>query len=345
MQSQQLHRTLSPERSNHRPIMRSLLAAAWCVLAAALPAGAATTSTEHFTDEPSATANGWTGFGNTANGQNFGFRATDLTGGASPAGEAGGTFVRDPNVAFYGDTTLGGTLTLNDAMHAEGELATANNNWDGDLRIGFFNTDSGGQTTLGNVLGLNLAEPGGGITGYRVSAAIIPANLTQLYSTPLDMSPLEGSFSFRFDYDPAGNGGNGSLVMEIFSGIGDSMGTRTINLSAAQRAAGANFNAFGFIIGGQGNAVPEFQLKAYLDAVSYTTVVASQVFPPKPVAGGWQVSFDGLPPGLTHQLQRAPHVTGPWQTLTTLNMGVTGEASFDDTSAPAERAFYRTVFP
>jgi hypothetical protein len=68
------------------------------------------------------------------------------------------------------------------------------------------------------------------------------------------------------------------------------------------------------------------------------------MLPLTPLAGGWLVSFEGWP-GLTYQLQRAAHITGPWLTLTNLSVGAPGRASFADTNAPPPRAFYRTVYP
>src|SRR5688500_14133324 len=57
----------------------------------------------------------WVGNGNTADGNNFGFSGTDNTGGASGAGEAGGTFSRSVGLHTYADTNIGGTLDLNTA--------------------------------------------------------------------------------------------------------------------------------------------------------------------------------------------------------------------------------------
>jgi hypothetical protein len=310
-----------------------------------------TLATEDFDDLASAVSHGWADSGNMTDGNSFGFSDSNVTGG-TPGGEAGGTFARSMGVRYYGDTTLGGTFTLNDVLHAEGELATEINGWDGDLRIGFFNTASGGLNTLANVLGANIAEPGGGISGYRATATLATENAATAYAGALELSPLTGTFRFRFDYVPTGGANSqGQLTVEFFNSEGASVGTRTLHLTSAQRTVGANFNAFGLIIGGHGSSIPTALLNAYIDAVSYTTVLTSPptvtskpMLPLTPLAGGWLVSFEGWP-GLTYQLQRAAHITGPWLTLTNLSVGAPGRASFADTNAPPPRAFYRTVYP
>lgn len=59
---------------------------------------------------------------------------------------------------------------------------------------------------------------------------------------------------------------------------------------------------------------------------------------------GQFIRFTGAP-DVTYRLQRAPNVTGPWDTLTTLTAPASGLLEFHDTTAPADQAFYRTVQP
>src|SRR5580765_8264589 len=82
---------------------------------------------------------GWTGFRNGQDGNSFGFSATNFTGGLSPAGEAGGTIARAPNLAYYADLTLGGSPNLGYRLQASGELSvTSISNFNNGVRIGFF---------------------------------------------------------------------------------------------------------------------------------------------------------------------------------------------------------------
>src|SRR5687767_7096955 len=110
-------------------------------LAALVPgAGAAAfgqTVTQTFDSAPA----DWVGSGNTSSGNNFGFLPTDETGGASGPGEAGGTFVRTVGLHYYADTTLGGTLSLNNPLTLSGEFdITAARGPDHAFGVGFFNT-------------------------------------------------------------------------------------------------------------------------------------------------------------------------------------------------------------
>ena len=71
---------------------------------------------------------------------------------------------------------------------------------------------------------------------------------------------------------------------------------------------------------------------------------SGNMLPPVPIAGGYQVSFFGLP-GRTYHLQRAPAVTGPWTTLAAVTTDANGLGTYADTNAPAEAAYYRTIYP
>jgi hypothetical protein len=63
---------------------------------------------------------------------------------------------------------------------------------------------------------------------------------------------------------------------------------------------------------------------------------------PVPVSNGCQVNFVGIA-GRQYVIQRAPSITGPWTTLTTIVVGSSGAGSYLDTTALRDSAFYRTV--
>ena len=50
-------------------------------------------------------------------------------------------------------------------------------------------------------------------------------------------------------------------------------------------------------------------------------------------------------PDLTYRLQRAPIVTGPWDTIDTQTLPASGFIEFHETNPPVGQAFYRTVQP
>jgi hypothetical protein len=61
-------------------------------------------------------------------------------------------------------------------------------------------------------------------------------------------------------------------------------------------------------------------------------------------SGGYFLRFTGAP-DVTYRLQRAPSVTGPWDTLATLTAPASGPLEFHDAPPPPGQAFYRTVLP
>jgi N-acetyl-anhydromuramyl-L-alanine amidase AmpD len=71
---------------------------------------------------------------------------------------------------------------------------------------------------------------------------------------------------------------------------------------------------------------------------------SGNVLTPTPIAGGWRVTFAGIP-GRTYTLQRAEALNGPWLSLGPVTVGPGGLATYADTNAPPAGAYYRTVYP
>ena len=79
----------------------------------------------------------------------------------------------------------------------------------------------------------------------------------------------------------------------------------------------------------------------------YGTVVYRENLPPVSIAlvpAGIRLSFPGVA-GLTYTIERAPAVTGPWNTITTPTAPLNAFIEYVDTNAPAGSAFYRTHQP
>jgi uncharacterized repeat protein (TIGR03803 family) len=77
----------------------------------------------------------------------------------------------------------------------------------------------------------------------------------------------------------------------------------------------------------------------------FRLALGSQVRTPQRVAGGWVVSFTGLPEN-SYRLQRTTALNVGWTTLTNIAIGTNGVASYLDPDSPlAANAFYRTVQP
>jgi hypothetical protein len=61
-------------------------------------------------------------------------------------------------------------------------------------------------------------------------------------------------------------------------------------------------------------------------------------------SGGDAIIFAGIP-GLIYTLQRAPKVSGPWNTIGTVTVGNAGIGMYLDADRPAGNAFYRALYP
>ncbi|MEO7300794.1 MAG: Calx-beta domain-containing protein [Verrucomicrobiota bacterium] len=249
-------------------------------------APAVTQATEPFDNASDVLAHGWTGVGNTNNGNNFGFSNTDNTGFGSPAGEGGGVLARTVNVSYYGDTTLGATFTLTNTLHADGELAiTAASTsplYDNAVMIGFFNSIDGGAVLRKNVLGLTIAEPvGGGQGTYRARPTFaLSDGATVQPSAVISLTPGNSRYKFAADYNPTnGVNGQGRLTVQVFNSSGASLATLTQDLTAAQRNTGASFNGYGLLTGGLGAANSGDAITLYFDQLTYSAASPNTVQP------------------------------------------------------------------
>lgn len=251
-----------------------LSASAWFVVNCS-PINAGIIHFQAFDTEASAAATGWTGFGNSQNGNLFGFSGSDNTGGLSPAGEAGGTIARTENLAYYADGTLGGVLTFDDSITATGEFdilsAAGFNNAN---RVGYF--DSTDTTGAFDFLGFQVAEPQVG-NNLRVLADVVFSNGATLAqsTTPFTITP-NGDYTWEFSWSPSTN----LLRVEFFDSAGVSVGESSRTLSATQRAFGISLNAFGLTTGGIGEPIsPNNNADVFIDNLSYTTA-----FVPEPAS-------------------------------------------------------------
>jgi hypothetical protein len=71
-------------------------------------------------------------------------------------------------------------------------------------------------------------------------------------------------------------------------------------------------------------------------------VRATKMLQPVRVSDGYRINFAGVPGG-SYLIQRAPTVSGPWRTLTTVVVGTNGSGAYVDTSVLRDSAFYRMV--
>ena len=62
------------------------------------------------------------------------------------------------------------------------------------------------------------------------------------------------------------------------------------------------------------------------------------------VSGGYSINFKGIP-DFTYRLQRAPSISGPWNTILTQLAPASGLIEFHETTLLPDAAFFRTVQP
>jgi hypothetical protein len=75
-----------------------------------------------------------------------------------------------------------------------------------------------------------------------------------------------------------------------------------------------------------------------------TNLGPASLLPPFVGLGGDAIIFAGIP-GLIYTLQRAPKVSGPWNTIGTVTVGNAGIGMYLDADRPAGNAFYRAIYP
>ena len=212
-----------------RNFFLQLLITSALVMAFASPAESAiVTRIETFDSDP-----GWTSLGNGVNGNDFGYRPSSFAGGSD--GEAGGHFTRSMFQRSYGDTNLGGILTLDDALTASGKFGfTAANRPDFGtfLEVGYYQ-----QVQSASLMGINIGNGQGGplklfgllqlSDGSYLSTAEVSPTVSVPLTWAIDWNPQGGAFG----------AGRYSVTID---------GTTTFaDLTLAQRSVGALFNSFG----------------------------------------------------------------------------------------------------
>ena len=217
--------------------------------------GTAAIQTENFDVDP-----GWTVVGSGDNGNDFGYQAASSYAGGSP-GEGGGRFTRSDFVKYYGDTELGGLITLDLPFSASGKFdhtAAFTPDFGHTNMIGHFST--GGLGRVG--IGLNNS----GTSLYWV-AVIVLDDFTTLGTGFTTIAPNVNR-TWSYDWDPdGGTAGEGSLTVMLDAA------THTLELTAAERATGATLDAFGFGGLAANGSESGWYADMYIDDVAYTVLI------------------------------------------------------------------------
>lgn len=170
---------------------------------------------------------GWEGFNNrvrpekqTTVTQNFGYSTTNFAG--KRAGEAGGTVQRAMTPAYYGAKI--DPKSLEDKITASSTFAVTASGGSGGVFFGFFNPDkTGASSRPTNSLGMSMDFQG---SGGRIAVYLITASnkvhgnfITPYIPGTYRPTPIKNDGSVRYtwklNYDPAANKGNGRFVFTI----------------------------------------------------------------------------------------------------------------------------------
>ena len=230
---------------------------------------------EDFSKDP-----GWIGAGNHAifadrhqgGAHDFGFCAQTSHAGGAP-GEIGGVIWRSGLYGYYADRV--GPLTLTNRLEARGKVVLEAAPPDSGMYLGWFNSaeKKNAPSQAGNFVGIKIGGP------TRVGHYFVPAYATARRGKPeantrrehpkrVSVERSQGPvlipqkvFEWKLVYDPAGNGGTGTLEATL--------GTEsvTLPLKKGDKALGATFDRFGLFtthIGGS-------YVRIYFDDLAYTT--------------------------------------------------------------------------
>ncbi|MDB6029067.1 MAG: hypothetical protein JWM68_5290 [Verrucomicrobiales bacterium] len=222
----------------------------------------------------------WIGSGNHASfkdpnqggAHDFGFLAQTSHTGGSP-GELGGTIWRSGAYAYYADRV--GLLTLTNRLEARGKVLLEAAPPDSGMYFGWFNSaeKEDAPAQAGNFVGVKIGGP------TRVGHYFVPCYATMSRARPepvaarqhpkrVSVERSEGPilvpqkvFEWKVVYDPAGNGGAGTLEATLGS---ESV---ILPLKKGDKEKGGSFDRFGLFttrIGGS-------YVRIYFDDLAYTS--------------------------------------------------------------------------
>src|SRR2546426_7322439 len=263
----------------------------------------------------------------------FGYSPGSNFAGGQSGGEIGGqTFRGDSRLEFNGKrmayygARLSDTLSLNQALHAEGKVGFHRGVSDSTTLIGFFHSDdsmrsnnSQDSATPENFVGAAIEGPSAEgfylYPTYGVDQEGVRASGGRGTPTPPWIYPNGESRDWTLDYYPDGNGGTGSITVTL-----DGQAV-TLNLDSGHKQIGAHFNRFGIItthIDGSGQTV-------YFDDLTYaigtrpTLTIAKT--PPAQILLQWPTNY----PGFMLESALSLNVPSLWQPITN---GVTTNGAF-----------------
>ena len=192
----------------------------------------------------------------------YGWSNTNLTGGTSGAGEAGGTFLRTNVRNYYADTALGGKITEAMSFGASGEIYVSAPNADNDVIMGhFFAPPQGAVAEEANHAGILLRELDA--NNWRFMARIRGDGSSQTDGNQVIVP--NGNYRFSYNFDPVAR----TVTAQLFP-IGGGAAIATSTTGVLQAGEVFEANSFGWT-GGFSGAGEGQNMQAAMDGVTYTT--------------------------------------------------------------------------
>jgi hypothetical protein len=224
---------------------------------------------------------GWTGSGNTAGGNSYGWRpGTNHAGGKK--GEVGGTFAQSRGESFYGDTALNQKFTLSDAISASGDLNLSNaESMHGKFFVGHYSSSTANNRR--EFIGAEFIE--GDTDGWvGMRARIYRFNgegVSDAYSNYVNLVSVNGPYHFDYQYDPnyeaddSHAGPEGRLTLHVYDGLHILDATLYAINDASHRDAGSTFDSFGMGIStmeSTGGDDPTSTARLFMDDLTYSGI-------------------------------------------------------------------------
>jgi hypothetical protein len=231
--------------------------------------------------------NGWTGLNNAVPNNSYGFSATNFTGGASSAGEAGGFMARNGVTSYYADTNLMGTLVRSDAIEASGEFditsLTTHGAFNNLLSIGHFDSTLSGAVDF---IGFDIIEIDAG--SVRMRARLEFGDAISLTGNIINVTGFPNSDRlWSYTWDPTGGTTGDGLLTFTIDGPANPMNVSTIDVANA--ASPLNLDAFGLLDLAIGVNDDNNTARLFIDDVTYTSYV-----PPVPEPSTLVLGLGGI---------------------------------------------------
>jgi uncharacterized repeat protein (TIGR02543 family) len=209
------------------------------------------TVTESFNTSATTATNGWSGSGNTTSPDNFTWANTDVVLGTGTGGAVGGVFSRKTDYSYFADMNICTFDRRTDTLTLSGSFRLVNNNFDGIVKLGYFNPSDPGN----NFIGFAFAEPSGS-SDFRGYASVNDITKSSYISLPQ-------STTYSFNLTWIGNADGSGTLSGTIAGQ---------NVSVTDTAGTGTFTAFGLLNGGMGNSSSVITGNCYFDNLSYRKV-------------------------------------------------------------------------